>query len=105
MGGLPVMKPRCPLAFGADQLGQRLGGAFQFDLLDRLLPTPLDLQLAIFQAALADYHPQRNADQVGVLELHARPAVTIVQQHVDPRGSELIVQLPGNLHRRLVVAL
>ena len=46
---------------------------------------PLDLDGPFLQAPLADDDPQRDADQVGVLELHPGALVAVVDQHVEPR--------------------
>ena len=43
----------------------------------------------------ADHDAQRDADQVGVLELHARPLVAVVQSTSMPAPGELVVQLLG----------
>ena len=42
-------------------------------------PTLLDLDHALLGQGVADRHPHRNAEQVGVLELHAGALVAIVQ--------------------------
>ena len=61
-------------AFLTDNLGDPLGRVLGRDHLRRGLPAPLELQLALLQTALADHYAERDADQVGVLELEARPA-------------------------------
>ena len=58
---------------------------------------PFDLQLSVGQAASADHHAQRNADQVGILELDAGALIAIVQQHVDAGGRQFLVELVGNV--------
>ena len=45
---------------------------------------PLDLDRPVLQPALADHDAERDADQVGVLELDARPLVAVVDQDVEP---------------------
>ena len=52
----------------------------------RAPPLPAhDLDLALLEALRPDREPVGDADQVGVLELDARPLVAVVEQHVDAR--------------------
>ena len=48
--------------------------------------------LPAVEAAIAHDHAVRNADELGVRELDARTLVAIVEQHVDARGQELVVE-------------
>ena len=45
----------------------------------------------MLQSAITDDDPQRDADEIGVGELHAGAGVAIVQQHVDSRSQEFLV--------------
>ena len=68
----------------------------------RLVVAPaLVLGVAAGQAALAEHHAVRDADQLHVGEQHAGALVAVVEQHVDAGGGELGVQLVGRrAHRR-----
>ena len=52
-------------------------------------------ELAGLEAAIAHDHAVRNADELGVRELDARPLVAIVEQHVDAGGQEFVVEAFG----------
>ena len=47
---------------------------------------------ALFQATIAHDHAVRDADELGVRELDARPLIAIVEQHVDSRGGEFGIE-------------
>ncbi len=59
---------------------------------------PLQLDLAVLQASLADDHAERDADQIRVLELRTGPLISVVDQHVDPGEFETLGDLPGQPH-------
>ena len=65
------------------------------DVLRRGVGPPLDLDRPLLQPALADDDPQRDPDQVGVLELHARALVAVVDQHVDARPPRAASRAPS----------
>ena len=48
--------------------------------------------LPAVDAAVTHDHAVRNADELGIRELDARPLVAIVEQHVDSCGQELVVE-------------
>src|ERR1700733_5216414 len=50
------------------------------------------LEAARFQGALAHHHAMRDAEQLRVGELDARPCVPVVVQHLDAGAGELLVQ-------------
>ena len=55
--------------------------------------TPEEIDHAFGDAFLPDREPERNADQVGVLELHARALVANEAKLVD--GNSVVVKLVG----------
>src|SRR5205814_5144087 len=66
-------------------------------------PAPLPLDFSFGESLLPDRDSQRQADQIGVLELHAGTLVAIVEQHLDARLGELTVELLSRLaHRRVL---
>ena len=71
-----------------------LAGRLELDfVLSMLAATPLlQLESSLLEAAGADGDPQRDADQVGVLELAAGPLVPVVEQHFHPAGRQLLVK-------------
>ena len=66
-----------------DELGGAPRHLAQRNQLDRLVAAELPLDLALGEALLADRDPDRDADQIGVLELHARALVAVVVEHVE----------------------
>ena len=92
----PCCESACRRGSGRINRASVSAAAVQRDELRRLVPSPLDFELALLQAAIADHHAKRNADQVGVLELHARrarrgrPSSTSM-----PAAVKLVVQLFG----------
>ena len=48
---------------------------------------PLHLHRPVLQATLADHHAEGDADEVGVLELHAGTPLAVVHEHVHAGGS------------------
>ena len=64
-----------------------------------------ELHYRILEAPGADRDPQRNADQLGIGELHTRSTIPIVQQDIHAGGPELGVETLGAFHRLLVVHL
>ena len=79
----------------ASQLGQdRLAGRRGRDVVRRGVGPPLHLDRPVLQAALADHHAERDADQVGVLELEARPLVAVVDQDVEARPPRAASRAP-----------
>ena len=69
--------------------GRRLIRRDRLHVFRRLPPRQLDDPVG--QRLLADHDPHRNADQVGVLELEARPFVAVVEQDVDAVGRQGVV--------------
>src|SRR5258707_4405937 len=49
------------------------------------------------EAPFPDDDPMRNSDELGIGEFHARTGVAIVEQYVDARGVELLIQGIGRL--------
>jgi hypothetical protein len=60
-----------------------------------------DLDQAVGQVAAADGQAERDAGQLGVLELDPRPLLTVIEEGVDPSRQEIGVQgrrrRPGGL--------
>ena len=76
---------------GRLDLGQdRLAGRRGRDVVRRGVGPPLDLDRPFLQAPLADHDPERDADQVGVLELDARALLAVVDQDVEPAASNCV---------------
>src|SRR5580704_9810641 len=66
-----------------DRLADVLGDLVERDL-DRLAGRAVgELGDAVGQAALADRHPERDADELGVAALDAGPDLAVVDDHVD----------------------
>jgi hypothetical protein len=61
----------------------------------RPIAAPAPFDDAVREALRADGDAQREADEVRVLELHARAFVAVVEQHVDAGGEQLRVDLLG----------
>ena len=63
------------------------------------LPPPFDFQLAVLHAARTEDHAQRDAHQVGVVELHAGPLVAVVEEHVHAGRGKIVVESLGRGER------
>jgi MYXO-CTERM domain-containing protein len=61
----------------------------------------LVFELAFLEAPIADGDPVRNPDQLEVSKHHARALAPVVEQDVDPRGGQLVVQPVGGSTNRL----
>ena len=62
-------------------------------------------ELAGRDAAIAHDHAVRNADELGVRELDARTLVAIVEQDVDARGEEFVVEAFGGFTDSVVTSV
>jgi hypothetical protein len=66
----------------------------------------LQLHAAGLEALGAERQAERYAQQIGVLEFHARTLVAIVDQHLEPQSFELGFEASGRRdHRRLIAEL
>ncbi len=77
-----------PAAFRLDLGEDGLGGRTGVNLLRLRLGAPLHLDLPVLEAALANHHPERDANQVRILELDSRPLVSVIDQDVEPGRRE-----------------
>ena len=59
------------------------------------------LHLSISSAS-AHHHPPGNAQQIGVLELHAGSLAAVIQQHIDASSLEGAIQLFAELQLRVL---
>src|SRR4051794_25196419 len=64
--------------FGQD----RLAGRCDRDVVRLIVGSPLHFDGPLLESTLADDHAEGDADQVGVLELHAGPLLAVVDQDV-----------------------
>ena len=94
-------RPDRLVQFGLDRLGRRgrrhgVRGGFG---------PPLDLDVAFLEPAITDHDPERNPDQVGVLELDPGALVAVIDEDVIAGGFELGLDRGGGLDHGGVVAL
>src|ERR1043165_1782019 len=106
-GGAPSVRPGAggacyaPLPSGRYDCLYHLGRRSK--LLRAVLP-PTPFNDAVGQALRPHGDPQREADQIRILELHARALVAVVEEHVDAGGEELRVDLLGRRAHGLLFA-